>query len=42
MSLALRFTIENKEATLSDKEIEQWFSKVQKALISGVNAEIRR
>jgi len=42
MSLALRFTIENKEATLSDKEIEQWFTKVQKALISGVNAEIRR
>jgi phenylalanyl-tRNA synthetase beta chain len=42
MSLALRFTIENKEATLSDKEIEQWFAKVQKALIAGVNAEIRR
>jgi phenylalanyl-tRNA synthetase beta chain len=42
MSVALRFTIENKEATLSDKEIEQWFNKVQKALIAGVKAEIRR
>ena len=42
MSLALRFTIENKEATLSDKEIDQWFNKVQKALIAGVKAEIRR
>jgi phenylalanyl-tRNA synthetase beta chain len=42
MSMALRFTIENKEATLSDKEIDQWFNKIQKALISGVNAEIRK
>lgn len=42
MSLALRLTIENKEATLADKEIEQWFNKVQKALIAGVKAEIRR
>ena len=42
MSLALRFTIENTEATLSDKEIDQWFTKVQKALTQGVNAEIRR
>ena len=42
MSVALRFTIENKEATLSDKEIDQWFNKVQKALIAGVKAEIRR
>jgi len=42
MSMALRFTIENKEATLSDKEIEQWFSGVQKALAKNVGAEIRR
>ncbi len=42
MSVALRFTIENKEATMSDKEIDQWFNKVQKALIAGVKAEIRR
>ncbi len=42
MSVALRFTIENKEATLSDKEIDLWFNKVQKALMAGVNAEIRR
>jgi len=42
MSVALRFTIENKEATLSDKEIDLWFNKVQKALIAGVKAEIRR
>jgi phenylalanyl-tRNA synthetase beta chain len=42
MSLALRFTIENKEATLGDKEIEQWFTRVQKALIAGVKAEIRK
>ncbi len=42
MSIALRFTIENKEATLSDKEIDQWFSRMQRALISGVGAEIRR
>ena len=42
MSMALRFTIENKEATLADKEIEQWFNKVQKALVAGVKAEIRK
>jgi phenylalanyl-tRNA synthetase beta chain len=42
MSVALRFTIENKEATLSDKELEQWFLGVQKALNKGVGAEIRR
>jgi phenylalanyl-tRNA synthetase beta chain len=42
MSLALRFTIENKEATLSDKDIDQWFLKVQRALTKGVGAEIRR
>lgn len=42
MSMALRFTIENKEATLSDKEIEQWFSSVQKALVKHVGAEIRK
>lgn len=42
MSVALRFTIENKEATLSEKEIDQWFTRVQKALIDGVQAEIRK
>jgi phenylalanyl-tRNA synthetase beta chain len=42
MSMALRFTIENKEATLADKEIDQWFNKVQKALVAGVKAEIRK
>lgn len=42
MSIALRFTIENKEATLSDKEIEQWFGRVQKALANGVGADIRK
>jgi phenylalanyl-tRNA synthetase beta chain len=42
MSMALRFTIENKEATLADKEIEQWFGNVQKALVKNVGAEIRK
>ncbi len=42
MSVALRFTIENKEATLSDKELESWFDKMQKAFISQIKAEIRR
>ncbi len=42
MSVALRFTLENKEATLSEKEIETWFNQMQKAFIAKVNAEIRR
>ncbi len=42
MSMALRFTIENKDATLTDKDLDQWISRVQRALISGVNAEIRK
>lgn len=42
MSVALRFTIENKEATLTDKEIDQWFVKVQRSLESALSAEIRR
>ena len=42
MSMALRFTIENKEATLADKEIEQWFGNMQKALSKKLGAEIRR
>lgn len=42
MSVALRFTIENKQATLSDKEIDQWFSGMQKALAKGVSAEVRK
>lgn len=41
MSMALRFTIENREATLSDKEIDQWFSRMQKALAGNLAAEIR-
>jgi phenylalanyl-tRNA synthetase beta chain len=41
-SVALRFTIENKEATLTDKDIDQWFVSVQKALTKEVGAEIRR
>jgi phenylalanyl-tRNA synthetase beta chain len=42
MSIALRFTIENKEATLTDRELDQWFSKMQKALASAFKAEIRK
>jgi phenylalanyl-tRNA synthetase beta chain len=41
-SIALRFTIENKEATLTDKDIEKWFAGVQKALSSILGAEIRK
>ncbi len=42
MSMALRFTIENKEATLSDKDLDQWFGKMQRALTSALKAEIRK
>ena len=42
MSVALRFTIENKEATLSEKEIDVWFNAMQKAFESKLMAEIRR
>ena len=42
MSMALRFTIENKDATLTDRDIEQWLSRMQKALMSEVGAEIRK
>lgn len=42
MSMALRFTIENKEATLADKDIDQWFGNVQRALVKGVGAEVRK
>jgi phenylalanyl-tRNA synthetase beta chain len=41
-SIALRFTIENKEATLTDREIDQWFSKMQKALIFELKADVRK
>nr|MDQ3017672.1 phenylalanine--tRNA ligase subunit beta [Bacteroidota bacterium] len=41
-SVALRFTIENKEATLSDKDLDTWFSKIQQAFINELKAEIRR
>ena len=42
MSMALRFTIENKEATLGDKEIEQWFSGMQRAMVKNLGAEVRK
>jgi len=42
MSMAFRLTIENKDATLTDKDLDQWFAGVQKALTKGVGAEIRR
>ena len=42
MSVALRFTIENKQATLADKEIDQWFGHMQKTLSAKLGAEIRR
>lgn len=41
-SVALRFTIENKEATLTDKDLDSWFSKVQKAFVDELKAEIRK
>lgn len=41
-SIALRFTIENKEATLTDKDIDQWFTAMQKTLVSELKAEIRK
>ncbi len=42
MSMAMRFTLENKEATLTDKEIDQWFGKVQKALEKELGAVVRK
>lgn len=41
-SMALRFTVENKEATLTDKDIEKWFADMQKALVKELKAEIRK
>lgn len=41
-SMALRFTIENKEATLTDRDIDGWFSKMQKAFVTELKAEIRK
>ncbi len=41
-SVALRFTIDNKEAMLTDKDIDQWFNKIQKAFIQELKAEIRK
>jgi phenylalanyl-tRNA synthetase beta chain len=41
-SVALRMTIENKTATLTDKDLDQWFSKIQKAFVSELKAEIRK
>ncbi|MEP6795483.1 MAG: phenylalanine--tRNA ligase subunit beta [Saprospiraceae bacterium] len=42
MSVGLRFTVENKDATLSDRDLDQWFSRMQKAFIVGIKAEIRK
>jgi len=42
MSMALRFTIENKDATLTDKDLDQWFGRMQKALVTTLKAEIRK
>lgn len=42
MSVALRFTIENKDATLSEKEIDTWFNSMQQAMENKVKAAIRR
>jgi phenylalanyl-tRNA synthetase beta chain len=42
MSMALRLTMEKKESTLTDREIDKWFGDVQKALVKGVGAEIRK
>lgn len=42
MSVALRFTIENRDATLTDKDLDQWFGKMQRALTSALKAEIRK
>lgn len=41
-SIALRFTLENPGAVLSDKDIEDWFGRVQKAVIRDLGAEIRK
>jgi phenylalanyl-tRNA synthetase beta chain len=42
MSMAFRFTIENKESTLSEADIEKWFKQMQKALSDAFNATIRK
>jgi phenylalanyl-tRNA synthetase beta chain len=41
-SIALRFTIENKLATLTDKDIESWFSEMQQELKRELKADIRK
>ena len=42
MSMALRFTVEKKESTLTDKEIDDWFKRMQKALSEKVGATVRK
>lgn len=41
-SVALRMTVENRNGTLTDKELDQWFTGIQKAFTSTLKAEIRK
>lgn len=40
-SVALRFTLENPEFVLTDKDIEDWFARVQRAVVTNLGAMIR-
>jgi phenylalanyl-tRNA synthetase beta chain len=41
-SIALRFTLENPDAVLTDKDIDDWFGRVQRAVTGTLGAEIRK
>jgi phenylalanyl-tRNA synthetase beta chain len=41
-SLAINFTFQDKEKTLTDKEIDGWMQKIMTALERDLGAEIRR
>jgi len=41
-SVAIRLTLENPEAPLSDKDIDGWFGRVQQAVVRELGAEIRK
>ena len=41
-SIAINFTFQDEEKTLTDKEIESWMSKIIGTLEKEVNAEIRK
>lgn len=41
-SVALRFTLDNTERPLTDKDIEDWFSGIQRSLVKETGGEIRR